>query len=51
MKFITDAGVRVKRADLFGRFLRLVNDCSFYILFRDFKPPEEQRPEPQPATQ
>jgi MFS family permease len=32
-----------------GGFLQLVSDCSFYYLFRDVKPPEEQQPELQPA--
>jgi len=33
-----------------GGFLQLINDFSFYYLFRDIKPPEEQIAKPQPAT-
>jgi MFS family permease len=28
---------------ILGGFLQLLHDCAFYILFRDVKPPEEQR--------
>jgi MFS family permease len=33
-----------------GGFLQLAHDCMFYYLFRDVKPPEEQRAKPEPAT-
>jgi MFS family permease len=33
-----------------GGFLQLINDFSFYDLFRDVKPPEEQIAKPQPVT-
>jgi predicted MFS family arabinose efflux permease len=33
-----------------GGFLQLINDFSFYFLFRDVKPPEEQTVKPQPVT-
>ncbi len=33
-----------------GGFLQLINDFSFYFLFRDVKPPEEQKAQGQPAT-
>ena len=33
-----------------GGFLQLINDFSFYYLFRDVKPPEEQTAKPQPVT-
>ena len=33
-----------------GGFLQLINDFSFYFLFRDVKPPEEQTAKPQPVT-
>ena len=32
-----------------GGFLQLINDFSFYFLFRDVKPPEEQTAKPQPV--
>jgi MFS family permease len=33
-----------------GGFLQLTHDCIFYFLFRDVKPPEEQRTKPQAVT-
>lgn len=33
-----------------GGFLQLTHDCIFYFLFRDVKPPEEQKAKAQPAT-
>ncbi|HEY7219622.1 MAG TPA: MFS transporter [Candidatus Binatia bacterium] len=33
-----------------GGFLQLFHDCTFYRLFRDVKPPEEQAATPRPAT-
>src|SRR5688572_3416157 len=33
-----------------GGFLQLTHDCIFYFLFRDVKPPEEQKTKPQPVT-
>ncbi len=33
-----------------GGFLQLISDFSFYFLFRDVKPPEEQTAKPQPVT-
>jgi MFS family permease len=33
-----------------GGFLQLINDFSFYFIFRDVKPPEEQAAAPRPAT-
>jgi hypothetical protein len=33
-----------------GGLLQLINDFSFYFLFRDVKPPEEQTAKPQPVT-
>lgn len=33
-----------------GGFLQLINDFSFYFLFRDVKPPEEQTVKTQPVT-
>ena len=33
-----------------GGFLQLTHDCIFYFMFRNVKPPEEQRAKPQTAT-
>ena len=33
-----------------GGFLQLCHDCVFYYMFRDVKPPEEQRDKPQAAS-
>jgi MFS family permease len=33
-----------------GGFLQLINDCAFYYVFRNVKPPEEQAARVQPAT-
>jgi MFS family permease len=33
-----------------GGFLQLLHDCTFYYMFRDVKPPEEQVAKPQTAT-
>lgn len=33
-----------------GGLLQLSNDCSFYFLFRNVKPPEKQTAKPQPVT-
>jgi hypothetical protein len=33
-----------------GGLLQLINDFSFYYLFRDVKPPEEQTVKPRPVT-
>jgi len=33
-----------------GGFLQLINDCAFYYVFRNVKPPEEQTASVQPAT-
>lgn len=33
-----------------GGFLQLLHDCTFYFMFRDVKPPEEQTAKPQTAT-
>jgi predicted MFS family arabinose efflux permease len=33
-----------------GGFLQLLHDCTFYFMFRDVKPPEEQVAKPQTAT-
>ena len=33
-----------------GGLLQLSHDCSFYFLFRNVKPPEEQTAKPQPVT-
>lgn len=32
-----------------GGFLQLINDFSFYYVFRDVKPPEEQAAKAQPV--
>ncbi len=34
-----------------GGFLQLFHDCAFYFIFRDVKPPEEQRPPLAVATE
>jgi MFS family permease len=33
-----------------GGFLQLINDCAFYYVFRDVKPPEEQAAAVEPTT-
>jgi MFS family permease len=33
-----------------GGFLQLFHDCVFYFMFRDVKPPEEERAKPQTAN-
>jgi MFS family permease len=33
-----------------GGLLQLINDCAFYYVFRNVKPPEEQAARVQPAT-
>jgi uncharacterized membrane protein YeaQ/YmgE (transglycosylase-associated protein family) len=33
-----------------GGFLQLFHDCTFYYLFRDIRPPEEQSSQPEPSV-
>jgi hypothetical protein len=35
---------------LIGGFLQLFHDCVFYYMFRDVRPPEEERQRAWPAT-